>query len=85
MSTKSSGFPFRLYVYDESGKHSGPVEIINDLQLRIQFQSAVSPAVDAGREVVITDWEDFCVFHAKGGVVLYPTPVDIAANAEEAT
>ena len=65
-------FPFFLFVYDVDGKHGAPVDIRTDAALEAAFVSAVVPAVKSGKEVVITDSDDCCVFHAKDGTVIFP-------------
>lgn len=77
MTADSKGYPFSLFVYDAEGKHGEPVDVPHQAALRILFEVAVAPAVSDGREVVITDCEDYAVFHAKDGKVIFPEPVPV--------
>lgn len=69
-----SEFPLFLYIYDLDGMHGGPLDIPTELGLEILMHTAIKPAVKEGREVVITDCLDYCVFHAKDGKVIFPEP-----------
>ncbi len=70
---------YLLYEYNKEGYHNGALQISEDT-LEMVFETIVRIAKNEGREVVITDVEDFCVFHTKNGVVLYPTPEMYAAS-----
>lgn len=73
--------PFRLYVYDARGYHSGGVYFDRvprypeegEITSREASQRAVNAQLD-GLEVRVTDAGDFLLYHAKGGLVLYPPP-----------
>lgn len=73
MAEASKGYPFYLTIYDEDGMHGDPIDIPTEMGLKLLFATAVKDAVAKGREVVVTDCEDFCVFHAKDGKILFPT------------
>ena len=72
-----SGYPFLLYVYNAEGRYGAPGNIPTALGLKLLFETTVKPAVERGLKVVITDCDDFCVFHAEGGEVVFPKPEDI--------
>ncbi len=67
-------YPLYLYEYDAAGKHGAPIDIPTELGLQILMGTAVKAAIQAKREVRITDEEDNIVFHAKDGSVLWPPP-----------
>lgn len=68
----SKGYPFYAYVYNPNGMHNGAVDIQNDVALKLMFDTTIKAAVAEGREVVVADCEDICVFHAKDGRVIFP-------------
>ncbi len=74
--------PFRLYIYDRDGFHTGgqwfrkpplkyPAEEITCMEAMVRALKAASQ----GREVRITDGGDELVYHCKGTKVLYPQPI----------
>ncbi len=65
-------YPLFLYEYDTNGKYGKPIDIPSALGLEILMNTTIKAAVQAGREVRITDVEDYCVFHAKDGKILWP-------------
>jgi len=65
-------FPLYLYVYEPNGTYGKPSEIANAQELETLMNTTINVAVHLGREVVITDPLDFCVFHAKDGAVIFP-------------
>lgn len=68
---ESAGYPFFGYEYDHAGYHSGPVELTSEQQL-VRFRDLVAtPAIRDKREVMLTDSDDYAVFHAKDGVILW--------------
>ena len=71
-------FPCYLYVYNDAGFHDGKLKIPDKPTLTRVFAEIVTPAVRAGKQVIITDAMDFCSFHAEGGEVIFPTPDHIA-------
>jgi hypothetical protein len=73
--------PFRLYIYDARGYHSGAVyfdrvpRVFNEISAKEAFKLA-SQALADGLEVRVTDDGDFLLFHARGATVLYPPLTD---------
>jgi hypothetical protein len=73
--------PFRLYIYDARGYHSGGVYFDRvprypedgELTSKEAFKRATQALAD-GLEVRITDGGDMLVYHARGATVLYPLP-----------
>lgn len=71
--TERALFPLRLYIYDSQGMHDGGIEIASESQLNGPgTRLIVWAAVNSGNEVRITDPDDFLVFHANNGEVLFP-------------
>lgn len=66
-------YPIQLYIYNRDGMHDEPIEIVSYEQLLGPgTQLVVRHAVYTGLEVVMTDPQDRCLFHAKHGKVLFP-------------
>lgn len=77
MSEASAGFPAKLYLFGDDGKYDKrDVVIITDAEHlnSAEIRSKVSAHIKSGREVRITDPDDFCIFHAAGGKILHPAP-----------
>jgi hypothetical protein len=74
-------FPFLLYVYDADGRYSKPDRIETTDALEAAMCGPVKLAIAEKREVVITDVGDDCLFHAKDGRIIFPTPEDITRGA----
>ena len=72
-------FPLYLVLYNEDGFHPGKKRIPDAAALQHAFAHEVMPAVEKGLEVVITDIDDFAVFHAKDKTIIFPSPDDIEA------
>ena len=71
--TSDPVFPVRLYIYNREGFYGEPIMIFSEAQLNGPGTvMIIRHAVESGVEVVMTDPLDFCVFHAKGGEVLFP-------------
>lgn len=70
--SNSHGYPMYLYVYDENGRYGPKQTISNKDELAKVFEDVVAPTTRAGREVVIADCWDHCIYHAKDGVVVWP-------------
>jgi hypothetical protein len=68
----SKEFPLYVYIYNTEGYHGGKQIIKDETELRAMMLR-IRSIVEEGREVMITDTGDFCVFHAKGGKVKWPT------------
>lgn len=68
---------FLLYEYNKEGYHSGGLKI-SENTLEMVFRTIVRIAKEEKREVIITDMDDFCVFHTKDGEVLFPTPESVS-------
>jgi hypothetical protein len=71
--------PFALYVYGSDGYHSGKQWFSKtirypDEEISVPLaKSRALKAVAEKREVRITDGGDMLVYHARGGVQLYPS------------
>lgn len=74
-------FPMYLYIHNHEGFHDGKLKIPDQAALRRVFPEMITPAIRAKLEVVVTDALDFCIFHAKGGSVIFPTPEQSAKIA----
>lgn len=74
-------FPSYLYVYGADGVHTGKTTIPDEAALRRIFVEVVAPAIRAGQKVIVTDALDFCMFHAEGGQIIFPTAEHIAQMA----
>jgi hypothetical protein len=70
---KEDGFPMSIYVFDDDGKHNGAILIANNVELEEKLDNVAMPMLKTGREVVIADCWDSCVYHAKDGKVIWPT------------
>lgn len=69
---------FLLYEYDKEGYHNGSLKI-SENTLEMVFRTIIRVAKEEKREVIITDTDDFCVFHMKDGKVLFPTPESVSS------
>lgn len=72
--------PYFLYLYDAKGRYRAPQKISTDAELRLAFAGPIKKHVAEKLEVVVTDSGDDCVFHAKEGKILFPTPADYAKH-----
>lgn len=73
-------FPLRLYVYTEDGFHDEGIEIVSEAQLQGPgVRLILQVAMERGVEIRMTDPNDFLVFHADKGQILFPTEEDRAA------
>lgn len=73
-------YEFFIYVYDADGKHADPIEV-QAAGIGSLFETVVVPEVKNGREVVITDSDDFTVFHAKSGKIVFPAACPASERA----
>lgn len=64
-------YPLYLYNYTAAGKYGKPTAIHNEAELRLAMDTTVRAALEEQREVRITDTGDECVFHCKGGKILW--------------
>lgn len=64
-------YPLHGYEYTSEGYHDGAVVIENRERLEWYRDHVIRPAICDGREVVITDTDDFAVFHTRQGVLLW--------------
>lgn len=71
-------YPLRLYVFDADGMHDGGKWLRSESQLSDAMAGPIRVAVEAKREVRITDTGDSLVFHARDGEILFPTREQIA-------
>lgn len=62
---------FYLFEYNEQGKHSGKKEILSS-EIDGVFKTIVVKARDEKRKIIITDAEDYCVFHMENGKIIFP-------------
>jgi hypothetical protein len=62
---------FLLFEYNKDGYHNGSISISED-SLPMVFKTIIVFAKEDKRKVIITDAEDFCVFHMENGEVLWP-------------
>jgi hypothetical protein len=66
-------YPIRLYIYSSDGTYGEPIMIMSEDHLMgVGTQFVVRHAVETGHEVMMTDPNDFCLFHAKEGKVIFP-------------
>lgn len=72
---ESTGWPLYVYLYDETDHYTDPFEVGNEFALQLILKTAVLQAVREKRQVRITDPDDFCVFHAEKGKVLFPKEI----------
>lgn len=76
--SEDRGFPLRLYVYDRMGYYRtapwfSPKVKYPDEEITVEeARKRAEAGVKAGLEVRITNGDDFLVFHAKDGKVIYP-------------
>ena len=67
-------YPLFLYEYGTDGLHGGAIPIHSEAQLKgIGVKLILQLAKAEKREVIITDADDFTVFHMKDGKILFPT------------
>jgi hypothetical protein len=70
---KSSGGPFSCYLFNADGKYDPTtVPVFQDVQLAIKWLSDRLVFIKSGLEIMVTDRDDFAVFHAKDGKIVYP-------------
>lgn len=67
----TTSYPFYGYEYDEAGYHHGGLVIEDRARLDWYRDHVVKPAMHDGREVIITDGDDYAIFHTKDGVLLF--------------
>lgn len=65
------GFPMKGYIFNADGTHDGDVTISNPAELDVFFKFPVLQALANRVEIIITDCDDFAVYHAKDGKVLW--------------
>lgn len=72
-------FPAKLYLFDETGKyHKDKVVTITDEKHLNSpaVQTMIVAHIKSGLEVRMTDPNDFCLFHADKGKIIFPPPLD---------
>ena len=66
-------YPMRAYIYDANGRYGEPTVIKDKEELYgHELTDRISKAFGEGRKIVITDPQDFCLFHAEGRKILFP-------------
>ena len=68
---QSNGYPMRGYVFTDEGRHDGGVALRNKRQMEAFMATKATEAMKEGREIRITDCDDYCVFHAKDRRLLF--------------
>ena len=82
-------FPLFVFVFDippsvwTGGEwvHNGGTPVYTTEQLGAFMVHTVFPAISKNIEVMITDSDDFAVFHSKNGQIIYPTKEMLEATA----
>jgi hypothetical protein len=75
MDDNDTLYPLTLYIYDEQGFHDKGITLVSDAQLNGPGTwMLILDALNRGVEIRITDPNDFLVFLADEGNVLFPPP-----------
>lgn len=83
-----AAFPFYGYIFDvpsdhPSGcKHRGKIVLLNPKILAEWVIETATPSIIQEIEVMITDRDDYCIFHAKGGKIIFP-PEEIGGSSTD--
>ena len=65
-------YPMFLYIYEKDGMHGDPVQINSEAQLHDPGTVMILKiAMQEKREIRITDPNDFLLFHAQDGKILF--------------
>ncbi|SRR6266576_3401482 len=68
---KSDFFPLYVYEYNTEGRYGAPLELSNELGLKLWIDGNLQKVLDEKRELRIVDTGDLMCFHVKGGRILY--------------
>lgn len=67
-----ASYPFFGYVYNHAGYYHAPIKLDTETMLENFLDRVARHAIEEKREVMVTDCDDYAVFHAKGGEILFP-------------
>lgn len=79
-----SGAPFKGYVFKHDGKYD-PREVVKLLTPEDAARWAVGQAaiIQSGIEVIITDRDDYAIFHAVDGKIIFPRQAEAIQERHE--
>lgn len=65
-------YPARGYLYDDKARHGGGEWLRDTQELYAWLDQNLPVSLATGRELMVTDNMDDCIFHAKYGEILWP-------------
>lgn len=66
-------FPLLLFIYDTNGRYGEPIQIVSTEQLYgVGVRLVLRTAMSQGVEIRMVDPQDYLVFHANHGNVIFP-------------
>ena len=68
----SPNFPMKVFVYRKDGTYGAPVVVESDEELKSpRIKGLIRDAFKSGVEVRITDPDDYLLFHANNGRIIF--------------